>query len=148
MAVQDTPDIDVPVVLVTAALPGASPAQLESEVVRKMENAIATIPFVRHISSTINDGQVSTSVEFRLGRNVNEAVGEVRDAIARVRSDLPAELRDPVVGKVGDAGVNAVLTYTVSAERMSQEELSWLVDGSVARALMQVAGGAASPAKC
>ncbi|SFH00086.1 Multidrug efflux pump subunit AcrB [Duganella sp. CF458] len=138
--VQDTPDIDVPVVLVTAALPGASPAQLETEVARKMENAIATIPFVRHISSTINDGLVSTSVEFRLGRNVNEAVNEVRDAIARVRSDMPAELRDPVIGKVGDAGVTAVLTYTLSAERMSQEELSWLVDSSVARALMQVAG--------
>jgi multidrug efflux pump subunit AcrB len=140
MPVQDSPDIDVPVVLVNAALPGASPAQLETEVARKMENAIASVPFVRHLSTTINDGAVSTSVEFRIGRNVNEAMADVRDAIARVRSDMPAELREPVISKVGDAGVTAVLTYSLAAERMGQEELSWFVDGTVARTLMQVGG--------
>lgn len=140
MAIQNTPDIDVPVVLLTTALPGASPPQLESEVARRLENSLSTIPLVRHVSSTIGDGSLSMSVEFRVGKNVNEAMAEVRDAFSRIRSDLPAELRDPMISKPGDAGVDAVLTYTLSSQRLSPEELSWLVDGTVARALQKVPG--------
>ena len=140
MAVQNSPDIEVPVVLVNTSLPGASPAQLESEVARKIDNALAAIPFVRHISSTISDGSVATSVEFRIGRDVDDAVTEVRAAVDRIRRDLPAEMRDPVIAKVADAGVDAVLTYTVSSARMDQAELSWLVDSTVSKALLRIGG--------
>jgi multidrug efflux pump subunit AcrB len=140
MPVQKSPDIDVPVVLVRTSLPGASPEQLESEVARRLENSLAAIPFVRHISTTINDGVVSISVEFRVGRDVGTALTEVRDAVDRIRRDLPAEMRDPVIGKVSDADVDAVLTYTVQSDRLGQAELSWLVDSAVSKALTRLPG--------
>ena len=140
MPVQNTPDIDVPVVLLNTSLPGASPAQLESEVARKIENAVATLALVRHVSSTIGDGNVVMSIEFRVGKNANEAMAEVRDAVGRIRADLPAEMREPLITKPSDAGSDAMLTYTLTSDRLGMEGLSWLVDGTVAKALLKVPG--------
>ncbi|RYE96418.1 MAG: efflux RND transporter permease subunit, partial [Oxalobacteraceae bacterium] len=140
MPVQNTPDIDVPVVELSASVPGASPGQLESEVGRKIENAVAAIALVRHINTTINDGGVALTIEFRNGKNVNEAMAEVRDAVSRIRVDLPAEMSDPVVTKVSDAGVDAVLTYTLASERLGPAELSWLVDSGVSKTLLKLPG--------
>lgn len=104
MTVQDFPDIDLPSVTVSAALPGAAPAQLETEVARKMENALAALKGLKHLYTTVQDGAVTITAEFRLEKPTQEAVDDVRDAIARIRSDLPADLRDPVVQKVDLAG--------------------------------------------
>ena len=100
MKVQNFPDIDLPTVLVTAALPGGSPQQLETDVARKIENAIATIQGLKHIMTKVQDGVVTLPVEFRLEKPVQEAVDDVRSAVARVRSDLPSDLRDPIVSKL------------------------------------------------
>src|SRR5215218_8933510 len=94
----------MPTVTVTASLPGASPAQLETDVARKVENSIATLQGVKHIYTTVQDGSSTTTVEFRLEKPTQEAVDDVRDAVARIRSDLPADLRDPVIAKVDLAG--------------------------------------------
>ena len=99
MKVQNFPDIELPTVIVTAALPGASPAQLETDVARKIENSIATVQAVKHIYTKVQDGLVTITVEFRLEKPVQEAVDETRDAVAQVRSDLPTDLRDPTVSK-------------------------------------------------
>lgn len=93
MTIQNFPDIDLPTVMVTAALPGAAPAQLETEVARKLENAVATLKGVKHIYTLVSDGSVTVTVEFRLEKPTQEAVDDVRDAVARVRSDLPCEQR-------------------------------------------------------
>ncbi|MES2300234.1 MAG: efflux RND transporter permease subunit [Pseudomonadota bacterium] len=140
MAVQNTPDIDVSVVQVLAVLPGASPSQMESEVARKVENAVAAIPMVRHTNTTISDGALNLTIEFRSGKNVNEAIAEVRDALGRIRAELPPELHEPLVSKVSDAGVDAVLTYTLASSRLDAQELSWLVESSVAKQLLKLPG--------
>jgi multidrug efflux pump subunit AcrB len=139
MKIQNFPDIDLPTVMVTAALPGAAPAQLETEVARKLENSLATLQGLKHIYSTVQDGSVSISVEFRLEKPTQEALDDVRDAVARVRSELPGDLRDPVVQKVNLAGT-PILTYTVASQRMDDEALSWFVDHSVAKTLLAVRG--------
>ena len=100
MKIQNFPDIDLPTVTVTASLPGASPAQLETEVARKIENSIATLQGVKHIYTTVQDGSAIVTTEFRLEKPTQEAVDDVRAAVARVRSDLPTDLRDPVVTKM------------------------------------------------
>jgi multidrug efflux pump subunit AcrB len=123
MKIQNFPDIDLPMVTVTASLPGASPAQLETEVARKLENSIATLQGVKHIYTKLQDGTATLTVEFRLEKPTQEAVDDVRDAVSRVRSDLPADLRDPVIQKVDLAGT-PILTYTVSSARMDDEALS------------------------
>ena len=139
MTVQDFPDIDLPSVTVSAALPGAAPAQLETEVARKMENALAALKGLKHLYTTVQDGAVTITAEFRLEKPTQEAVDDVRDAIARIRSDLPADLRDPVVQKVDLAGT-PILTYTIASDRLDDEALSWFVDDAVSRRMLAVRG--------
>ena len=139
MKVQQFPDIDLPTVIVSASLPGASPAQLETEVARKIENSVATVQGVKHIYTTVQDGTASITVEFRLEKPTQQAVDDVRDAVSRVRSDLPGDLRDPVISKMELAGT-PILTYTVASSRMDDEALSWFVDNQVTRAMLSVRG--------
>jgi multidrug efflux pump subunit AcrB len=139
MKIQNFPDIDLPTVIVTASLPGAAPAQLETEVVRKIENSVATLQGVKHIYATVQDGTATVTVEFRLEKVTQEAVDDVRDAISRIRSDLPADLRDPVISKLNLSG-SPVLTYTVASDRMDDEALSWFVDNDITKRLIAVRG--------
>jgi multidrug efflux pump subunit AcrB len=139
MKVQQFPDIDLPTVVVSASLPGASPAQLETEVARKIENSIANLQGLKHIYTKVQDGTATITAEFRLEKPTQQAVDDVRDAVSRVRSDLPADLRDPVVSKVDLAG-SPILTYTVASSRMDDEALSWFVDNNVTKTLLSVRG--------
>jgi multidrug efflux pump subunit AcrB len=123
MKIQNFPDIDLPTVIVSASLPGASPAQLETEVARKLENAIATVQGVKHIYTKVQDGAATITVEFRLEKATQEAVDDVRDAVSRVRSDLPGDLRDPVISRLNVAGL-PILTYTVASNRMDEKTLN------------------------
>ena len=139
MKVQNFPDIDLPTVSVTAALPGASPSQLETDVARKLENSIATVQGIKHIMTKVQDGSVAITAEFRLEKPVQEAVDDVRSAVSRVRADLPADLRDPIVAKIDLAG-QPVLAYTIASSRLDDEALSWFVDNEVSRKLLAVKG--------
>ena len=139
MKVQNFPDIDLPTVIVSASLPGASPAQLETEVVRRIENAIATTTGLKHLYATTQDGIATITAEFRLEKSVSDAVDDVRDAISRVRADLPQAMREPIISKL-DLAALPVLTHTVSSSRMDEEALSWFVDNDITRALLLVPG--------
>lgn len=139
MKIQNFPDIDLPMVTITASLPGASPAQMETEVARKIENSLATVQGLKHIYTTLQDGTAILTAEFRLEKPTQEAVDEVRDAVSRVRSDLPADLRDPVIQKVNLAGT-PILTYTVASTRMDDEALSWFIDNQVSKTMLAVNG--------
>lgn len=144
-AVQDFPDIELPMITVNATLPGAAPAQLETDVARKIEDSIATLQGVKNIYTKILDGTVTITVEFILEKQITEAVNDVRDAVARVRADLPSELRDPSVTKASTAG-RVVLTFAAEANpvaagsRLDAQELSWFVDNTVAKRLISVPG--------
>ncbi len=143
-AVQDFPDIELPIVTVTATLEGAAPAQLETEVARKIENSVATLQGVKNIYTKVLDGVVSVTVEFILEKPIAEGVNDVRDAVARVRADLPSELREPTVSKASTAG-RVVLTFTAasktgSANPLDAQQLSWLVDNAVSKRLLAVPG--------
>ncbi len=139
MKIQQFPDIDLPTVIVTATLPGAAPAQLETEVARKIENSVATLQGVKHIYTLVQDGTTTVTVEFRLEKPTQEAVDDVRDAVNRIRADLPGDLRDPLVSKMNLAG-SPILTYTLASSRMDDEALSWFVDNTVSKALLAVRG--------
>lgn len=139
MKIQQFPDIELPMVTVTAALPGAAPPQLETEVARKIENSIATLQGLRNQYTNIQDGVVTVTAEFQLEKPLQEAVDDVRNAVSQVRSDLPADLRDPIVSKINLSG-SPILTYTIQSPKMDEEALSWFVDYDIARAMLQVKG--------
>ena len=139
MKVQQFMDVDLPTVTVTASLPGAAPAQMETEVARKIENSVATLQGIKHIYTKVQDGVTVVTVEFRLEKATQDAVDDVRDAVSRIRSDLPGDLKDPVIAKVDLAG-SPILTYTVASSRMDDEALSWFVDNNVTKSVLSVRG--------
>lgn len=142
--IQDFPDIELPFVTVSATLEGAAPAQLETEVARKIEDSVATLQGVKNIYTNVLDGVATITVEFVLEKDLGEAVNDVRDAVARVRADLPPELRDPSVTKAATAG-RVVSTFIATPAKgagsaMDDQELSWFVDNDVAKRLLTVPG--------
>jgi multidrug efflux pump subunit AcrB len=137
--VQDFPDIELPMVTVSATLPGAAPAQMETEVARKIENSIATLQGIKNIYTNILDGTATINVEFVLEKSLNEATNEVRDAVSQIRADLPQELRDPVIQKASTAG-KPILTYVVSSATQDEEALSWFVDNAATKRVLSVQG--------
>ena len=139
MKIQQFPDIDRPTVTVKASLPGASPVQMETEVARKLENSLANTQGLKHLYTKVQDGTVTITAEFRLEKNTQEAVEDVRSAVTRVRSDLPRDLLEPTVAKMELSGM-PILTYTIASEGMSDEELSWFVDNTVTKSLLSVRG--------
>jgi len=139
MKVQLFPDIDLPMITVSASMPGASPDQMEVEVARKIENSLAGAQGLKHLYSQVKNGSAIVSAEFRLERDSRLALEDVRSAVARIRGDLPREMLDPVVNKVELSG-KPLLTYTISDPHMSEEELSWFVDNSMTKLLLGVKG--------
>jgi multidrug efflux pump subunit AcrB len=96
---QNFPDIEVPIITVAATLEGAAPAQLETEVARKIEDKIAAIGGVEHVRTTITDGSVAIKVEFNIDKNSEEALNQVRNAVDGVRAELPSAMAAPIISK-------------------------------------------------
>ncbi|GEO85586.1 MULTISPECIES: efflux RND transporter permease subunit [Alphaproteobacteria] len=128
------PNIDVPLVSVTVTQSGASPSELETQVTKEIEDAVASITGVDELQSTVTDGQSQTAVMFRMEVPTDQAVQDVKDAIDRIRGNLPASVDEPIVTKVDVEGA-AIQTFAVTAPNMTLEELSWFVDDTIKRAL-------------
>jgi len=144
--VQFFPDIELPIVTVTATLDGAAPAQLETEVARKIEDSVATLQGVKNIYTKVLDGVATVTVEFILDKNLSDAENDVRGAVSQVRADLPGEMREPSVTKAATAG-RSILTFTASARPgaagaagLDDQELSWFVDNAASKRLLSVPG--------
>ncbi len=133
------PNIDVPLVSVVVTDPGVAPSELETQVTKRIEDAVSNISGVKNVMSTITEGNSQTSVEFRLEVDTQTAVTDVKDAVERIQSDLPATADDPVINRIDVEG-QAILTYAVSAPAMTPEELSWFVDDTVIRKLQGLKG--------
>ncbi|PKA44785.1 RND transporter [Rhizobium sullae] len=139
LAVQNFPDMDLPTIQVSATLEGAAPAQLETEVARKIEDRLASLGLLDHITTTVTDGSVSINVSFQLGKDSEEALNEVRNAVDGASGDLPSKMQTPSVTKVTVQG-STLLTYAVRSTRLNETELSWFVDNDMTKALLAVSG--------
>ena len=137
--VQYVPDLQLPSVHIDLSQPGAAPAQLESEVAHKVEDAIAGLQGVKHIETSIVDGAVRISAKYVIGKNRSDALIEVKDAVDRIRSQLPAALDPPRVS-APIAFDDPVLTYAISSTAMDESALSWFVDETVTKTLSGVTG--------
>ncbi|MGO7420479.1 efflux RND transporter permease subunit, partial [Rhizobium ruizarguesonis] len=124
------PNIDVPLVSISVTQSGASPAELEMQVTKEIEDAVASITGIDEIQSTVTDGSSQTNVMFRMEVPTEQAVQDTKDAIDRIRSDLPANAEAPIVSKVDVEG-QAIQTFAVSSPALSLEELSWFVDDTI-----------------
>ncbi|HEY4071756.1 MAG TPA: efflux RND transporter permease subunit [Herbaspirillum sp.] len=139
LPIQNMPDIDLPTINIVLLQPGAAPAQLETEVARKVEDSLATLSGLKHLYTTITDGKVSISVQFELEKNLSDALIQTKNAVDSVRSDLPTDLQQPAVSSVTSAG-EAIRMYSIASSRMNEERLSWYVDDTLAKTVLGVPG--------
>ncbi len=139
LLIQQFPDIELPVISISASLEGASPSQLETEVARRIEDSVASLGGIKHISTTLSDGSAVTAVEFEIEKDTEVALSEVRNAVDSVRADLPGSMSDPIVAKITTAG-NPIITFTVASEQLDEEALSWFIDNEVSKAMLAVKG--------
>ncbi len=139
MRINNNPDIDFPLVAVSAGRPGAAPAEMEVQVTRLIEDSITSLSGVRRIYSNVGDGYSSTTIEFELGTDTERATNDVRNAMSGLRADLPQDMQEPSVQRIDITG-DALITYVVRSPTMSPEELSWYVDNTVSRELLAVSG--------
>ncbi|MEO8307506.1 MAG: efflux RND transporter permease subunit [Pseudomonadota bacterium] len=139
LQVQDQPDIAFPNVFVQVGYAGVPPTQMETEITRKVEDAVSTIVGIEHINSTISTGTSQTVIQFPFGTDLQQAMDDVRDAVSRIRPDLPIDATEPYIGRPTTAG-NAIIAFGVSAENLSDTELSWFVDLNVMRDISGVSG--------
>lgn len=139
LGIDINPNIDVPTVLINVTQPGAGPAELESQVTKKIEDAVAGLGNIDYMISTVSDGNSRTTISFVLGIDSDRATNDVRNAIAQIRQDLPQDINDPIVERLEFSG-GSVITYAVKSDQRSVEELSNLVDQTISRALLGVRG--------
>lgn len=133
------PNIDIPIVQVTITQAGAAPAELEAQVTKRVEDAVTGIAGVKHTTSNITEGASTTIIEFQLETNPDRAINDVKDAISRIRADLPRTINEPITSRVEIEGL-PIVTYAAKAPTMTPEELSWFVDDKVARELQSIKG--------
>ncbi|ANL30375.1 acriflavin resistance protein (plasmid) [Rhizobium phaseoli] len=139
LPIQNFPDMDLPTINVTATLEGAAPTQLETEVARKIEDSLASLSYLDHVTTTITDGTVSIKVSFKLEKDSETALNEVRNAVDSVKGDLPAQMEPPSVSKV-TVQSSPLVTYAVRSTALNETELSWFVDNDLTKALLSVSG--------
>ncbi|MDP9103716.1 MAG: efflux RND transporter permease subunit [Pseudomonadota bacterium] len=139
LLVKHFPNIAFPAVMVTVTQNGAAPSEVENQISRPVENAIAGITNVKHVQTTATLGASSTMIEFELGSDLQKATDDVRTAIDRTRPQLPPTIDPPQVQRL-DIDSAPILTYAVSSNKLSGVDLSWFIDDTVARTLQAEKG--------
>ncbi|MEY4640154.1 MAG: hypothetical protein RLZZ227_148 [Pseudomonadota bacterium] len=139
LGVLDRPDIEFPAIVVTVGYSGVAPSQMESEITRRVEDAVATLAGIEELRSTVSEGASTTIIQFVFGTDMSRMMDEVRDALTRIRSDLPQDANEPIVSRTTTAGL-PVVTWSVASEKMTDTELSWFVDLELAREMTAIPG--------
>ena len=110
LAVTRLPSADIPVISVAVSQFGAAPAELEAQVTKTIEDGVSGVEGVRHISSSITDGLSLTTIQFALETNTDRALNDVKDAVTRVRANLPQNVNEPLIQRVDVIGL-PIVTY-------------------------------------
>lgn len=115
LGVDEFPEVELPTVTITCVYRGASPETLESKVVDKIEEQVAALNGIDTLRSVCAENIARVIVQFKLDRDINDAVQDVRDKIATIRSELPEAMESPVVEKL-DTGAIPILTLGVTGD--------------------------------
>jgi HAE1 family hydrophobic/amphiphilic exporter-1 len=140
LPIKQFPNLEFPIVSVTVTQSGASAGEMETQITRPVEDALAGIANVNAIHSVVTQGvSTTTTLEIELGEDLQKKTDEVRAKIDNVRAQLPREIDEPTVTRL-DVDSQAILTYAVEAPSMSEEELSWFIDDTISRTLQSRKG--------
>ena len=139
LPIKQRPNVTFPAVQITVTENGAAPSEIETQITRPIENAMAGLPNVETIQSTVQRGSSVTQIEFPLNEDIQKMTDDVRTRVEQTRAVLPRDIDPPTVQRL-EIDSEAILNYAVSAPGMSDVELSWYIDDTVARTLQAVEG--------
>lgn len=143
LGVDSFPKVDIPVVTVSIAYPGASPDAVEQDVVKKVEEAVNSVEKVSEISSTSQEGFGSIVIEFDIDRDIDKALDDVRSKVGQVRLNLPSDIKEPIIQKFDPAQI-PVLSLVIKPDDqhtyMTDRELTSIADEFLKRRIENISG--------
>ncbi|MGZ5082259.1 MAG: efflux RND transporter permease subunit, partial [Usitatibacter sp.] len=139
LRVNQIPDVEQPVMVVTIPYPGASPETVEREIINRIEKALQSIPQVYQIRSTAAESQATIVIIFNFKKNMVEASDEIRNAIATVRYKLPIEMREPILTRI-DPSAQPIMQLALSSQQQSHAEISRLAEDFLADRFRSIDG--------
>jgi HAE1 family hydrophobic/amphiphilic exporter-1 len=139
LAIDQFPDVEIPVLTVQTLYPGASPETVEREVTKRIEEALNTISGVRHISSTTTEGLSAVVVEFHLGTRINNAQQDAQAKINAIRADFPKGMKEPVIQRI-DFNAMPIVSIAVESQTADIKTLSSLAEKVIKKRIETVAG--------
>lgn len=139
LPINQLPNLEFPGFSVSIAQPGAAPAEMETQITQRVEAALTSVEGVKRVTSTISQGSSQTMVELHLNADLARAVEDARDALSRVRSELPADMQEPAIQRL-DVASEPIGYFAVDGKGMSEADLSWFIDNDLARDLLAVPG--------
>lgn len=140
--INNMPSVVIPIITIQVAQPGASAAEIDNKITKKIEASVRGIPGIKHVDSHVSDGMSLSTVQFYLGTNSEQVLNDTREAIVGIRTSLPKSILEPQIKKL-DLDETPILIYSIEAPEMSQEDLSEYIDDSLARELQSIPGVAA-----
>ncbi len=139
LPINQLPNVDFGGFTVTVAQGGAAPAEMETQITQRIESALTSVEGVKRVTSTISPGVSQTQVEMDSGSDLGRAVDDARDAINRIRAELPADITEPVITRI-EAAAQPIGYYAVEGEGMTPQDISWFIDNDLQRELLAVPG--------
>ena len=139
LPINQLPNVDFGGFTVTVAQPGAAPVEMETQITQRIESALTAVEGVKRVNSTISPGVSTTTVEMEGETDLARAVDDARDAINRIRAELPADITEPVITRI-EAATVPIGYYAVTAEGMTPQDISWFIDNDLQRELLAVDG--------
>jgi HAE1 family hydrophobic/amphiphilic exporter-1 len=139
LPINQLPNVNFGGFSVTVAQGGAAPAEMETQITQRIESALTSVEGVRRVTSTISPGVSQTMVEMESSGDLARAVEDARDALNRIRSELPADITEPVITRM-DAASQPIGYYAVEGQGMTPEDISWFIDNDLQRELLAVPG--------
>jgi len=139
LPINQLPNIQPPVFQVSVAEPGAAPSEMETQIAQKVEAALTGVQGVRRVTTSISPGVSTTSVELQIGADLNRAVEDARDAMTRIRAELPSDITEPQISRI-DFASQPIGYYSLEAPGMTEVERSWFIDNDLSRELLAVPG--------
>jgi HAE1 family hydrophobic/amphiphilic exporter-1 len=134
LSIDELPNVEFPIAVVNVVYPGSSPEVIEKEVVKKIEESVNTVQDVKRITSTSYQGLANVIIEFKLERNKDAAVQDVRDAVSRIRKQLPEEIDEPVVRNYDPTSM-PIMGVALTSTTMGVRELSDLAEEVIKKKL-------------
>ncbi|WP_395671121.1 efflux RND transporter permease subunit, partial [Phenylobacterium sp.] len=140
LPIKQFPNIQFPNIAVTVTQAGAAPGEMETQITRPVEDALSGIAGVNNISSVVTQGVSTTMIELEMGEDLQKRTDEVRAKVDQLRQVLPRDIDEPTVTRVEMDSAFPIGTFAVASSKMSDEQLSWFVDDTIARTLQTAKG--------